>query len=112
MQIKNNNPLDLAGVEGEQITVQAVAHGTAFSIAYNLDGGGDALPRPFRFTLRKPPPNQLGTLLVFFCIFSNPGGGRYEFAVSGSQGGPTAHYTVSQFGDEDSNTIAFTFDVR
>jgi hypothetical protein len=49
---------------------------------------------------------------VLTCFFSNPSGGMYHFDVSGSQGGPTAHYTVAQFEDEPMNTIAFIFDVR
>lgn len=111
MEIRNNNPLDLAGVNGEQITVKTTVRGTAFSVAFDLDGRGDALPQPFRFQLRRNPTNQNVMLLVLFFIFSNPGGGRYDIAVSGSGGGPTAHYSVAQFEDEDSNTIAFTFNV-
>jgi hypothetical protein len=112
VEIRNNNPLDLAGAHGERISIQIVARGTAFSVAYDLDGAGDAVPQPFPFTLRRNPANRNLTLLVLFFIFSNPGGGRYEISVSGSEGGPTAHYTVSQFANEDSNTIAFTFNVR
>jgi hypothetical protein len=112
VEIRNNNPLDLAGADGEQITIQTTANGTAYSIAYDLDGNGDALPQLFRFTLRRNPANQNTMLLVLFFIFSNPGGGRYDIAVSGSQGGPTSHYTVAQVASEDSNTIAFTFNVN
>jgi hypothetical protein len=112
VEIRNNNPLDLAGLDGEQITVQTTSKGTAYSVAFDLNGSGDALPQHFRFTLRMPPATQNATLLVLFCIFSNPSGGRYDFAVSGREGGPTAHYTVTQFDNEDSNTIAFTFNVK
>ena len=112
MEIRNNNPLDLAGADNEQITVQTGATGTAYSVAYDLDGEGDALPKLFHFTLRKDPGNQNVMLLVLFFIFSQAGGGRYDIAVSGSKGGPTAHYTVAQVASEDSNTIAFTFNVK
>jgi hypothetical protein len=112
MEIRNNNPLDLSGVEGEEITVRTTAKGTAYSVAYAIFNEGDALPQLFRFKLRKPPATQKATLLVVTCIFSNPGGGSYHFAVSGSQGGPTADYTVTQFEDEPKNTFAFVFDVK
>lgn len=112
MEIRNNNPLDLAGADGEQITVRTTFKGTAYSVAFAVAGSSDALPQEFRFTLRKPPANQRAVLLVLTCIFSNQGGGMYHFAVSGSRGGPTAHYTVTQFEDEPMNTIAFIFDVR
>lgn len=46
------------------------------------------------------------------CVFSGSGGGTYHFAVSGSQGGQTADYTVTQFEDEPKNTFAFSFDVK
>ena len=112
MQIRNNNPLDLAARDGEQITVRTTFKGTAYSVAYSVQDMEDALPQTLRFTLRKPPANQRAVLLVLVCIFSNPAGGMYHFEVSGSDGGQTAHYTVAQFEDEPENTIAFIFDVR
>lgn len=111
MQIRNNNPLDLAGEDGERITVKTTAQGTAYSVAYDLDGTGDALPQTFRFTLKKNPDNQDTTLLVLFFIFSNTSGGRYDIIVTGSKGGPAAPYTITQLQGQDSNTIAFTFNV-
>ncbi|HJR06837.1 MAG TPA: hypothetical protein VJ842_06240 [Pyrinomonadaceae bacterium] len=112
MEIRNNNPLDLAGAAGEEITVRTTAKGTAFSVAYAVNDEGDALPPLFRFKLRKPPTTQKAVLLVMTCIFSNPGGGMYHFVVSGSQGSQTANYTVTQFEDEPKNTFAFSFDVK
>ena len=112
MEIRNNNPLDLAGESGEVITVESTSQGTAFSVAYAVNDESDALPQPYSFKLRKPDASLKAVLLVLTCIFSNSGGGMYHFAVSGSNGGPTAHYTVTQFEDEPMNTFAFIFDVR
>lgn len=108
MKIRNNNPLDLEGQAGEQITVKVDASGTVFAVTYDLNGKTAPLPQPLSFTLGAA---NNPTILVLFFVFSNASGGVYNVRVTGSPGGDTAHYTVAQFSGEAANAIAFTFDI-
>ena len=109
MKIRNNNPLDLEGQNGEQITVRVVASGTVFAVNFDLDGTTGVLPPTFSFTLNKAANDP--SILVLFFIFSNSGGGIYNITLTGSLPGDTAHYSVAQFQNEVSNAIAYTFDI-
>lgn len=109
MKIRNNNPLDLEGQDGEKITVKVVASGAVYAVDYDLDGTTAPLPPSFSFTLNKAANNP--SILVLFFVFSNNGGGIYSITVSGNRGGDTSHYSVAQFQNEASNAIAFTFDI-
>lgn len=109
MKIRNNNPLDLEGQNGEVITVQISATGTVFAVSRDLNGESDAAPPSFSFRLDKSRNDP--SILVLFFIFSNNGGGVYSMTVTGSAGGDTAHYSVAQFQNEASNAIAYTFDI-
>ena len=106
MRIRNNNPLDLEGQKGEQITVSVDATGTVFAVTRDLNGSTAVFSQPFSFVLDKAP-----TILVLFFVFSGPSGGVYNITVSGKSGGDTAHYTVGQFAGEAANAVAFTFDL-
>lgn len=105
MRIRNNNPLDLEGSDGEVITIKVTSEGTVHLVNYNLDGsewGGGS------FTLNKAAHDP--SILVMFFTFSNPSGGRYEIEVTGSHGG-ISNYTVSQVYGEASDSITYTFDI-
>ncbi len=108
MKIRNNNPLDLEGQNGEQITVRVEASGTVFAVTYDLNGTTGPLPQPFSFKLSSA---NNPTILVLFFVFSNTSGGVYKITVTGSPGSDTSHYTVAQFAAEAANAIAFTFDI-
>jgi hypothetical protein len=108
MKIRNNNPLDLQGQNGEQIAVKVAASGTVFAVTYDLNGTASSLPQPFSFTLSSA---NNPTILVLFFVFSNNSGGVYKITVTGKPGEDTSHYTVAQFADEAANAIAFTFDI-
>ncbi len=109
MKIRNNNPLDLEGKDGEKITITVVASGTVYAVTYDLDGTTAPLPPSFSFTLDKAANDP--SVLVLFFVFSNNGGGIYSLTVTGSAGGDTSHYSVAQFQNEASNAIAYTFDI-
>jgi len=109
MKIRNNNPLDLEGQDGEQITLKVQSSGTVFAVTYDLDGTTAPLPPSLKFTLNRTANDP--SILVLFFVFSNNGGGVYSLTVTGSAGGDTAHYSVAQFQNEASNAIAFTFDI-
>ena len=112
MRIRNNNPLDLSGVNAENITVSVRANNqTIFGVTFDLDGAKGVLPQPFNFTLSKPAQAPFVSVLTLFFVFSSGGGGAYELVVSGSQGGDTSHFTVSQFEDMAADSIAYTFDI-
>jgi hypothetical protein len=110
MKIRNNNPLDLEGQDGETITVKIAAHGTLHLVNSNLDGVGAPLSAgiPLTFTLSKAAHDP--SVLVLFFTFTNPSGAIYDIDVTGSGGG-SSHYTVIQLPGQAANAIAYTFDV-
>jgi hypothetical protein len=108
MQIRNNNPLDLTGDNGEQITVRAVSTLAGDTVAFALDGhGGGALPNPFTFTLNKALHNPSVLTLVFTFVDA---GGAFNVTVMGSHGGPQSFFVFNQFGVAV-GSISYTFDV-
>jgi hypothetical protein len=109
MRIRNNNPLDLEGDNGEQITVKISASGTVFAVAYDLDGNAGNFSTFHPFTLNKAANNP--SVLVLFFTFSNKKGGLYEIDVSGNNGGNISHYKVSQFLKEPDDAIAYAINV-
>lgn len=110
MKIRNNNPLDLEGSDGEEIHVRVTAFDTVHAMNYNLDGKGAPLPAGSILTFRLNKAQHDPSILVLFFTFSGSGG-RYEITVDGSAGGDVSHYTVAQFRDEATEAIAYTFDV-
>lgn len=110
MRIRNNNPLDLEGNNGEIITVRITATGTQPRVNSNLDGVGApvAAGTPLTFTLNKAAHDP--SVLVLFFTFTNPSGGIYRTDVTGSAGG-LSQYTVTQIPGQAANAIAYTFDV-
>lgn len=108
MEIRNNNPLDLTGDDGEEITVRAVSKKANDTVAFALDGeGGGELPNPLTFRLNKGRNDPSVLTLVF--TFAG-GGGRFDVTVSGSNGGPQSFFTFNQFG-VPAGSISYTFDV-
>ena len=108
MEIRNNNPLDLTGDDGEQITVKAVSKKAGDTVSFALDGvGGGELPNPFTFSLNKALNDPSVLTLVFTFV---GGGGRFDVTVSGSNGGPQSFFTFNQFGVA-AGSISYTFDV-
>lgn len=108
MQIKNNNPLDLAGDNKEVITVRVVSKKPGDTVAYALDGvKGGVLPNPFTITLDKVAHDPNVLTLVFTFVGS---GGAFEITVNGSNGGPTSFYSFDQLGVAV-GSISYTIDV-
>ena len=108
MKIRNNNDLDLAGDDQEQITVEVVSTKPGDTVAYALDGvKGGALPNPFTFKLNKGKHNPSVLTLVFTFAGSD---GSFEIAVTGSSGGPTSFYSFDQLG-VGVGSISYTIDV-
>lgn len=108
MQIRNNNHLDLAGENGEEITVQVTSRKPGDTVAYALDGDKrGALSSPFTFELDKTKHDPSVLTLVFTFVGSN---GAFEIKVTGSKGGPTSFYTFEQFGVAV-GSISYTIDV-
>jgi hypothetical protein len=114
MKIRNNNPLDLEGADGEKITVEITSTGTASLVSYTLDGQTNSLPSDqpvssLSFTLKKAAHDP--SVLTMLFTFSEADGGNYDIVVSGSGGGQTSHYSVTQFFGIPGDSISFTLDV-
>lgn len=114
MKIRNNNPLDLEGVDGETITVDVHSSGTKHLVSYTLDGETASMPSDqptsrLTFTLDKAKHDP--SILTMLFTFSDQDGGNYDITVSGSGGGPTSHYSVTQFFGIPGDAISYTFDV-
>ena len=108
MQILNDETLDFAGDDGEQITVRAVSKKAGDTVAFALDGvKGGALPNPFTFQLDKARNNPSVLTLEFTFVGA---GGSFDVTVSGSHGGPSSFLTFDQFGVAAGN-ISYTFNV-
>jgi hypothetical protein len=107
MQIRNN-PLDLAGSDGERITVRAVSKLAGDTVAFALDGSpGGPLPNPFTFILDKTRRDPTVLTLVFTFVAA---GGAFEITVVGSGDGPQSFFTFNQFGVA-AGSISYTFDI-
>lgn len=114
MRIRNNNPLDLEGNDGEQITVTVKSSGTKHLVSFTLNGSTSSLPSNddtsrIQFVLDKSADDPV--LLTMLFTFSDPEGGNYELTVSGSPGGQVAHHSVTQFFGIPGDAITFTIDV-
>ena len=112
MRIRNNNPLDLEGNDGEQITVDVHATGTKRLVSFTLNGATNSLPSegPSRIPFVLDKTND-PVLLTMLFTFSEPDGGNYDLTVSGSAGGQVAHHAVTQFFGIPGDAITFTIDV-
>lgn len=111
MKIRNNNPLDLEGNDGETISVKVTAFGTNLLGNYNLDGVSAKLNAAgsFSFTLNKAANNP--SLLTLFLIFTNSSGGVYQVDLSGSAGGHAQHTSNQVTGGFGSSSFTFTIDI-
>ena len=114
MKIRNNNPLDLEGVDGEEITVEVRSTGTANLVSYVLDGKTSSLPSnqstaSFSFTLDKAAHDP--TVLTMLFTFSESENGNYDITVSGNAPGQTSDYSVTQFFGIPGDSISYTIDV-
>ncbi|MGH9873736.1 MAG: hypothetical protein ACRD9S_14905 [Pyrinomonadaceae bacterium] len=108
MQIINNNPLDLAGDDQEEITVKAVSAKPGDTVAFALDGvKGGILPNPFTFKLNKAAHDPSVLTLVFTFVGQ---GGAFQTTVTGSNGGPPSVFNRKQFGVAF-GSISYTIDV-
>ncbi|HXQ32729.1 MAG TPA: hypothetical protein VN843_01785 [Anaerolineales bacterium] len=114
MRIRNNNPLDLEGANGEQITIDVKASGTKRLVSFTLNGATDSLPAEggnsqIRFGLNKAQNDPV--ILTMLFTFSESDGGNYDLTASGSAGGQVAHHSVTQFFGIPGDAITFTIDV-
>ena len=105
MRILNNNPLDLAGDDGETISISVSASNTVSSYTNNLNGnplaGGS-------FVLSKATANPY--VLLVFMIFSGGAGGLYIVTLTGSNGG-SSQYSVHQYPGQASNAVAYSISI-
>lgn len=111
MRVRNNNPLDLEGDDGETITVSVTSGGTVFGVNFALDGKkGTMSPGvPLTFTLNKAKKDP--TLLTMLFTFSGKKDGFYDITVTGSNGGGISFNEVAQVFAIASNSNTYTFDV-
>lgn len=108
MEIRNNSPQNLAGVDGEQITVRVVSRKPGDTAAFALDGGPRGpLPNPFTFQLNKARRDPSVLTLTFTFVGA---GGAFDVTVTGSDGGPPSIFTFHQFG-VPVGSVSYTFDV-
>ncbi|HJT28011.1 MAG TPA: hypothetical protein VJ784_11420 [Pyrinomonadaceae bacterium] len=112
MRIRNNDPLDLEGIDGEQITVGVSATGTKRLVSFTLNGQTSSLPTTgpaqIRFVLRKV---NSPVILSMLFTFSESEGGNYDLTASGSPGGQIARHSVTQFSGIPGDSIFFTIHV-
>jgi hypothetical protein len=112
MRIRNNDPLDLEGNDGEQITIDVKATGTKRLVSFTLNGQTTSLPTTgpaqVRFVLRK---QNSPVILSMLFTFSESEGGNYDLTASGSFGGQIAHHSVTQFSGIPGDSIFFTIHV-
>jgi hypothetical protein len=112
MKIKNNNHLDLAGNNGETISVEVQSKATVHGVNYSLDNQDSRIlvkGNTLKFTLDKATNDP--SILVMTFTFAGNGNGKYDVKISGSNGGDISNFTVSQFDGEATDSIAYTFDV-
>ncbi len=107
MQIRNNNDLDLAGDDREQITVRVVPKKPGDTVAYALDGTKGVFPNPLTFKLDQAT-NDPSVLTLVFTFLGSDGG--FEITVTGSNGGPSSFYSYEQLGVAV-GSISYTIDV-
>lgn len=114
MIINNNNPLDLSGADGENITVDVEeAGGNPLLVSYTLNGRTAALSPngtsdSFSFPLRRSDRDP--TLLTILFTFGDSNG-HYDIAVSGDRGNQVSHFAVVQRFHIPGNAITYTFDI-
>jgi len=113
MRIRNNNPLDLEGNDGEQITVNVQSSGTKRLVSFTLSGETRSLPTqgPAQILVSLNKSQEDPVLLTMLFTFSEPDGGNYDLTVSGSAGGQVAHHSVTQFFGIPGDSITYTIDV-
>jgi hypothetical protein len=114
MKLRNNNPLDLEGADGEKLSIKVQSSGTKHLVSYTLDGQTASMPSDqptstLNFTLDKAKHDP--TILTMLFTFSDPDAGNYDITVSGDSGGQTSHYSVTQFFGIPGDAITYTFDV-
>jgi hypothetical protein len=95
--------------DGEEITfdVRSTGAETLFGVNHSIFGGGSPLTegQPLRVTMDKSRaedessiPNARATRLTLLFSFTSNSGGRYEWTVRGSGGGPPFRDFVNQAG--------------
>lgn len=115
MKIRNNNPLDLEGRDGEVITVDVQSTGTKHLVSRTLDGQTSSAPSDgsssiLSFSLNKATHDP--SVLTMLFTFSESDGGNYDISVRGNAaGGQTSHFSVSQFFGIPGDSISYTIDV-
>ena len=113
MRIRNNNPLDLEGNDGEQIVVEVQSSGTKRLVSFTLNGVTSSLPSAgpsqIAFVLDKSQNDPVVLTMLF--TFSESDGGNYDVTVKGSAGGQVAQHSVTQFFGIPGDSISFTIDV-
>lgn len=102
-------------VDGEVITIDVRATGTEFLVNHSKPGGGTPLIKnqPLVLTMNESQatgtPKSTTVTLVF--SFSDDSGGRYDWTVSGSEGGLPFEDFVEQAGEgPESVRFRFRFD--
>ena len=92
-------------VDGEVVTFDVSASGTLFGVNHRVSGGGGGGPltqdQPLNLTMNKEDadeesedvPNARTTVVTLTFNFSNKKGGRYDWTITGSEGGTDTDFT-------------------
>ena len=92
-------------VDGEKVTFDVSASGTLFGVSHRVSGGGGGpltQGQPLTLTMNKEEadgvsedvPNARTTVVTLTFSFSNKKDGRYDWTITGSDGGePDSDFT-------------------
>ena len=106
MRLKNNDPFDIEGDDGEEITF-VMTKGTVAEVVTNLDGVQQILKKGEKrvFTLKKGKQREL----VATYPFKASNGESYETHVTGKAGGQESVDSFKQIPDMAENSVGYTF---
>lgn len=106
MKLKNGDPFDIEGDDGEEITF-VMTNGTVDEVVTNLDGVQEILKKgeARKFNLQKGKQRKL----VVTYAFKASSGEWYETHVTGKPGGQESVDKFTQVPDMDENTVGYRF---
>jgi hypothetical protein len=104
--MKNQNELDLAGDDGEEITVEVVAEKNNPVLNYVLNGK-PWTGKKFKLDRNVKPVFKL----LVQAIYKTDTGGSCEIRVTGSNGGDVSEHTEFQSPGESFDAAVYTFTI-
>jgi len=107
MKLKNGDPFDIQGKDGEQITF-VMTEGTVEETTTNLDGDVQILKQnePRKFTLQKGKKRKMAVIYVF----KASSGESYESHVTGEPGGDQSVDKFDQVPGMADNQVIYRFE--